>query len=391
MAYKILLAEDEPTMRRLMGMLLGRQGHEVIEAENGALVVGLAQQHQPDIILLDVMMPVIDGFEALRRIRATAGIDDIPVIFLSAKSQIEDRVEGLRIGADDYLIKPADPNELMARIDSVMLRSRRKARRTKGKVFGFIGAKGGVGVTTVVVNLALFFQQMGKSALAADMHLAFGGLTDQLGMDPPQTTANLALLAAQTIDSNALQRILVRHSSGMTVLASPANVPSGVTYSAEHLIAIVEEAAYTAQFAMLDLPNDPDIIEVLADQLNGIVLVMGSEPSSLKAAQRWALHLVHLGLHNRLSSLLVHRQVSSQQFATAASISEKLGCLLLGEIPHKPELYFNAEYTHTPVLITTKDSPERLIYQGIAQKLVEYTEILEQFQKLQVMNSVRLV
>lgn len=283
------------------------------------------------------------------------------------------------------------PNELMARIDSVMLRSRRKARRTKGKVFGFIGAKGGVGVTTVVVNMALHFQQTGKSALAADMHLAFGGLADRLGMDPPQTTANLALLAAESIDSNSLQRTLVRHSSGLTVLASPANVPSGVTYSAEHLIAIVEEAAYTAQFVMLDLPNDPDIIEVLADQLSGIVLLLGSEPTSLRAAQQWARHLVHLGLHNRLSSLLVHRQGSSQQYATTGDISEKLGCLLLGEIPNKPELYFNAEYTQTPVLLNTKDSPERAIYQGIAQKLTEYTEILEQFQKSQMMESDRLV
>ena len=390
MAYKILLAEDEPTMRRLMGMLLTRQGHEVIEAENGAPVVALALQHQPDIILLDIMMPVVDGFTTLRNVRATAGIEDIPVIFLSAKSQIEDRVEGLRMGADDYLIKPADPGELMARIDSVMLRSRRKARRVKGKVFGFIGAKGGVGVTTVVANMALYFQQTGKSALAADMHLAFGGLADRLGMDPPQTTANLALLAAESIDSNALQRTLVRHSSGLTLLGSPSNVPSGVTYSAEHLIAIAEEAAHTAQFVLFDLPNDPDIIEVIADQLSGIVLVLGSEPTSLRAGQQWRSHLGHLGLHNRLSTLLVHRQGSNQQYATAANVSEKLGCLFLGEIPYKPELYFNAEHTQTPVLLNTKDSPERAIYQGIAQKLTDYTEILEQFHKAERLKSDRL-
>lgn len=390
MAYKILLAEDEPTMRRLMGMLLGRQGHEIIEAENGAPVVDLALQHQPDIILLDIMMPIVDGYEALRRVRATPGIDDIPVIFLSAKSQIEDRVEGLRMGADDYLIKPADPNELMARIDSVMLRSRREARRQKGKVFGFLGGKGGVGVTTVVVNMALYFQQTGKKVLAGDMHLAFGGLADRLGMDPPQTTANLALLAAESVDGNAVQRVLTRHASGLTVLASPSGVPSGVTYSAEHLISIVEQIAYTAQFVLLDLPSDPDIIEVLADQLNGIVLVLGSEPSSLRAAERWVRFLSHLGLHNRLSALMVNRQGQSQQYATAAQVVEKLGCLFLGELPHKPDLYFNAEYAQTPVLMNTKDSPERTVYQGIAQKLTDYVEIIEQFQKSQLMTSQRL-
>ncbi|HRJ42126.1 MAG: response regulator [Caldilineaceae bacterium] len=391
MAYKILLAEDEPTMRRLMGMLLGRQGHQVIEAENGAPVVDLAQQHQPDLILLDIMMPVVDGFETLRRIRATPGIDDIPVIFLSAKSQIEDRVEGLRMGADDYLIKPADPNELMARIDSVMLRSRREARRVKGKVFGFMGAKGGVGVTTVVVNMALYLHQLGRAVLAGDMHLAFGGLADRLGMDPPQTTANLALLSADAIEGGILQKVLTRHSSGLSVLASPANVPSGVTYSADHLIAIAEQAAYAAQFVMLDLPNDPDIIEVLADQLSGIVLVSGSEPTSLRAAQRWARHLGHLGLHDRLSSLLVHRQGQNQQYATAATVTEKLGCLFLGDIPCKPDLYFNAEYTQTPVLLNQKESPERAVYQSIAQKLTDYADILEQFHKTEILKSDRLL
>lgn len=391
MAYKILLAEDEPTMRRLMGMLLRRQGHEVIEAENGGPVVDLAQRNQPDIILLDVMMPMVDGFEALRRIRATAGIDDIPVIFLSAKSQIEDRVEGLRMGADDYLIKPADPNELMARIDSVMLRSRRASRRVKGKVFGFLGAKGGVGVTTTVVNMAIYLHQMGKSVLAADIHLAFGGMADRLGMDPPQTTANLALMAAESIDGIAMQKVLARHSSGLTVLSSPVNVPGGVTYSAEHLISIVEAAAYTSQFILLDLPNDPDIIEVLAEQMSGIVLVLGSEPTSLRAAQRWSQHFTRLGLHNRLSILLVHRQPQSQQYATAANVGESLDCLFLGEIPYKPELYLSAEYNQKPVMLNTADSPERTIYQGIAQKLTDYTEILEQFEKVQLMKSDRMV
>lgn len=391
MPYKILLAEDELTMRRLMGMLLGRQGHQVIEAENGEPVVNLALQHQPDLILLDIMMPVVDGFEALRRIRTTPGIDDIPVIFLSAKSQIEDRVDGLRMGADDYLIKPADPNELMARIDSVMLRSRRETHRQKGKVFGLIGAKGGVGVTTVAVNMALYFHQMSKSVLLGDMHLAFGMVADRLGIDPPQTTASLALLPATSIDANALQKILFRHSSGLTVMASPPNVPSGVTYSADHLISIVEQATFKAQYVFLDLPNDPDILEVFTDYLSGIVLVMGSEPSSLRAAQRWARHLDHLGLHNRTSSLLVHREGQSQQYATAGAVSDKLGCLLLGAIPHKPELYFNAEYTQTPVLINTKDSPERAVYKEIAQKLTDYTEILEQFHKTKEMESDRML
>ena len=144
MVYKILIAEDEVTMRRLMATLLKRHNHEIIEAGDGEAAFALAHEHQPDIILLDVMMPLSDGFETVRRLRANPDTESIPVIFLSAKGQVEDRVEGLRLGGDDYIIKPAEPAELLARIDSVILRSRREARRRKGQVFGFIGAKGGV-------------------------------------------------------------------------------------------------------------------------------------------------------------------------------------------------------------------------------------------------------
>ncbi|MEZ4636428.1 MAG: response regulator [Caldilineaceae bacterium] len=126
MVYKILIAEDEVTMRRLMVTLLRRHNHEVIEAGNGEEAFAMAYEHQPDIILLDVMMPLADGFEAVKRLRANPETESIPVIFLSAKGQVEDRVEGLRLGGDDYIIKPAEPAELMARIDSVILRSRRE-------------------------------------------------------------------------------------------------------------------------------------------------------------------------------------------------------------------------------------------------------------------------
>jgi len=98
-----------------------------------------------------------------------------------------------------------------------------------------------------------------------------------------------------------------------------------------------------------------------------------------------------LSLHNRLSSLLVHQHGPSQQYQTAAKLDKALGCLFLGEIPYKPELHLNAEHTRTPVMLDTKESPERLIYQSVAQKLSDYTEILEQFGKSQQTKSARLV
>lgn len=394
MAYKILLAEDEPTMRRLMVMLLARQGHQVIEAEHGGTVVDLAQEYQPDIILLDIMMPMVDGYEALRRVRSTPGIDHIPAIFLSAKSQIEDRVEGLRLGADDYLIKPADPAELMARIESVLMRAKREAHRAKGQVYGFIGAKGGVGVTTTVVNLALSLHNTGKSVLAVDLHLAFGNLAESLHLDPPQTTANLALQPSESIDNAALQRILARHDCGLRVLAAPVDVPHGVTYSAEHLIAVVEQAAHTAQMVLLDLPPDPDIVEVLADQLNGVVLVTTNEPSARRATIRWARHLSDLGLHKGISYLLVKKALPfADKFADEAgeaAFSEELRCPLLGVIPYVFEIHANADQRQSPLLLQRQESPESAVYQQLASAMTKYKDIVDDFRVRRIMERDKL-
>lgn len=391
MVYKILLAEDEPTMRRLMSMLLTRGGHEVIEADNGEPVVNLAIQNQPDLILLDIMMPGVDGYEALRRVRSSPMTADIPVIFLSAKSQVEDRVEGLRLGADDYVVKPADPDELMARIEAVMSRTRKEARRRKGKVMGFVGAKGGVGTSTAVVNLGAYLLGKAQDTILLDLHLAFGTLADQLHLAPPKrTTANLAMLPPEEINAAAIQQTLLRHPSGLQLLASPDQVPAGVTFSAEHLMATVEQASYLCQYLLIDLPQDPDIIEVVADQINGVILVLGSEPASLRSGVRIARHLGHLGLHNRLSTLLISRERSDQQYVTSGVVADKLPCLHLGSIPAKPELYLKADYTHTPLLLNGHIGSEQVIYDEIGRKLLSYMDTLDQFQKDQLMKSDRL-
>ena len=114
---KILIAEDESDLRVLLHDQLSGAGHEVIEAENGIRALQLFQSEAPDMAVLDVMMPVMDGFSLLAQIRETS---DMPVIFLTAKSDETDKVSGLRLGADDYLVKPWGRSELLARIDSII-------------------------------------------------------------------------------------------------------------------------------------------------------------------------------------------------------------------------------------------------------------------------------
>jgi two-component system phosphate regulon response regulator PhoB len=122
---KILVVDDEPDICELIAMNLRREGHECITCGNGIAVIGLAQEHEPDLVVLDLMLPGQDGFTALKRLRADNRTMQIPVIILTARTQTTDRIGGLELGADDYITKPFSPRELSLRVNAVLRRVKR--------------------------------------------------------------------------------------------------------------------------------------------------------------------------------------------------------------------------------------------------------------------------
>lgn len=122
---KILVADDDAAIRLLMQRVLGDAGYEVKTAEGGEEAYSMFVADRPDMVVLDVMMPLVDGYEVCRRIRKID--DDVPVLFLSAKGDIVDKRVGFSNGADDYLVKPFNEEELLMRIGAFLRRRRKKA------------------------------------------------------------------------------------------------------------------------------------------------------------------------------------------------------------------------------------------------------------------------
>ena len=108
MAEKILVVDDDIDTLRLVGLMLQRQGYQIVAASNGQQALQMAHAEKPDLILLDVMMPDMDGYEVTRRLRADTQTNTIPIIMFTAKTQVDDKVTGFEAGADDYLAKPFD-------------------------------------------------------------------------------------------------------------------------------------------------------------------------------------------------------------------------------------------------------------------------------------------
>jgi two-component system alkaline phosphatase synthesis response regulator PhoP len=117
---KVLVVDDEVYILHILDFSLNAEGYEVITAEDGEQALAKAKSEQPDLVVLDVMMPKIDGYEACRKLKQDPKMKDVPVILLTAKGRDIDRKLGLEVGADDYITKPFSPNKLIEKIGSFL-------------------------------------------------------------------------------------------------------------------------------------------------------------------------------------------------------------------------------------------------------------------------------
>ena len=128
MAYRILIADDESDIRSVLRLYMEDAGFEVVEAADGQEALDALAAQQVDLCLLDIMMPVLDGYHVLKRIRETS---DLPVIVISAKGQDPEKILGLNLGADDYMVKPFNPLEAVARVNATLRRARGTAAQAR--------------------------------------------------------------------------------------------------------------------------------------------------------------------------------------------------------------------------------------------------------------------
>ncbi len=126
--YKILIVDDEPAIRMLIAKYAHYEGHAVIQGSDGMEAVALCRSESPDIAVIDIMMPELDGFSACREIRK---FSDVPIIMLSARGEEYDRINGFELGIDDYVVKPFSPKELMLRVDAILNRYAKGCERLK--------------------------------------------------------------------------------------------------------------------------------------------------------------------------------------------------------------------------------------------------------------------
>ena len=288
MAAKILVVDDDANVQRLLQYTLKQEGYDVVVAGDGAEGFRLWGAEAPDLILLDVMLPKLDGYQVAAKIRSEEGsASHVPIIMLTAERDVEQKVRGLRAGADDYLIKPFHPAELLARIKSLLARFAPKesllARPPLGRTLAFYGAKGGVGTTTIAINAAIaLHRELGRKVALMDANLQFGDhrVFLDLGLDRKSI---VDVVSAPTIDSDLVRQVMVKHDSGIDLLLAPPSPETADLVHPEHLPAICEHLASMYDYTLIDVDKRLDDINLgVFEAAETVFVVMTADLSCLK-------------------------------------------------------------------------------------------------------------
>lgn len=360
MPAKILIVDDEPNLLRMLGYAFHKEGYEVIVGQNGVEGLHKSLHEKPDLVILDVMMPDMDGLEVCRRIRSNLETKNLPIIMLSARSQVSDKIEGLQAGADEYVTKPVEMTEMIARVQALLARTRRlqetKQLSTPGKVLGVVGAKGGVGATTLALNLAAGLAKLEHKVIAAELRSYYGTFSAQLRWEPADTIGSLLELEPEYINRRELDRRLLETAFGVKLLFGP-QINEGVrSFRTGQAQAIVKGLVEMTDFLLLDLPSYPtDASEAAAKECDYIMVVVEPEPVSLFAGSVMLNLLNDWGIGaGRLGVVVVNRAASASTM-NLSDIRSQLGFEILGLVPPMADACLLAQRQARPVVLVQPD------------------------------------
>lgn len=363
MAERILVVDDDLDTLRLVGLMLQRQGYEIIAASNGAQGLEKAFAEKPDLILLDVMMPDMDGYEVTRRLRSNPITSTTPILMFTAKTQIDDKVTGFEVGADDYLTKPTHPTELQAHVRTLLARNPKKKTdelklpptEQKGYVIGVISARGGLGVSTIATNLAAaLLTRTQADVILAQLTPGLGTLGMDLGIPSQAALTEMLQCTIPEITREKIQTSLVKHNSGLKLLLASENPRDvNLTSQVKNFEALVVQLSSLARFIVLDLGFGlPTYAQKLLLMCNERVVVLEGSASTIQHTKLLISEMNASNIQPETITVILNNRQRSEAQMSANKAQEKLGHPIAATITPAPELFSQAIRVHSPAVIS---------------------------------------
>jgi CheY-like chemotaxis protein len=340
MTDKVLIVDDDVQTLRLVGLMLERQGYKILAANSGAQALQMAHTDHPDVIVLDVMMPDMDGYEVTRRLRKDQETANIPILMFTAKTMVEDKVSGYEAGADDYLTKPIHPAELTAHLRALLSRSKSRSANTnseRGYTIGVIAAKGGIGVSTLALNLAIAFHQKTKSeVIAAELRPSQGTWSIELGNSLCDGLSNLLRMRASDISAVTVENELARMAYGVRLLMASSRAKDAELMNAtEQLEAVVDSLPQLAKLVLLDIGSSyVPALDMLLNHCNELMLVTEPFPASVQRTRNLIDELAPKGFgRSKIMTIVSINRIRADVQLSMVQMQEILGMPVSQVIP----------------------------------------------------------
>jgi len=363
-----------------VGLMLEHHGFQISAAASGEQGLAKALSEKPDVILLDIMMPVLDGYEVARRLKRNPQTKDTPILMLTAKSQVDDKLTGYEAGADDFITKPADPAELVAHIRALLeRRPRHKAdapATPRGEKYAYViallAARGGLGVSTLASNLAAALQlRTQQEVILAELAPGHGTLGMDLGTPNPRGLKELLSGPADDITRLRVKSALVTHGTGLKLLLASEN-PRDVTLvdQTRHFEVLFTCLVTMAPFVVMDLGVGlPPFAEKILPLCNVRILVTEASLNTVAHSRILLEEISALGINSGDLTVVLNNRARFDTQLPWAQVERSMGHPIAATLTPAPEMFVAAARRHVPAVVAM---PENVT----AQQIVKLADML---------------
>jgi len=375
MGEKILIVDDDADTVKFISMILTRLGYDVVAALSGQHALDLARSEQPDLIVLDVMMPGLDGYEVARILRQNPETATTPILMFTAKTQVDDKVNGYNAGVNIYLTKPIHPIDLQANIKTLLAqtKTRSEALTSHGYMVGVLAAKGGMGVSTVALNLAISYHNLVQdNVIAAEMKPGQGSWAQELNLSSAGGLTSLLQKSASRLTQPVVSAALTPSVHGISLLLS-SNDSKDVeqVHATTQMEAVLKHLPRLASLVVLDIGTHfHPAFSLITENCDEFILVTEPQLNAVRQTQILAYELQNSikGTAKALNIVTFDRNQADLKLSLS-DVEKIIGQKVSLGIPPATDLAYNAAKQFIPLIITEPESVTAQLFDQMAEQI----------------------
>lgn len=369
---RILIVDDDPEILLILEHLLRRSDYEPYVALNGFEGLRRVEELKPDLLIVDMMMPLMTGPQLIQALRTNPAYTRLPVLVMSSLSRLDDKNEAFRAGADDYLTKPTRPADFLARVQTMLSRTYSPFRQ-EGQLIALLDSC--QTTSTVPLNLAVSMALHDHRVVLAELYTGRGVVRHYVEVPAGFTSSPLVALDDHEATRFTFEPYLLRHSSGLVTLPAMANPFFLTANQAQRIVTVLGEGQ---DYMMADLGQATQAVkQMITEMADHILLTSETTPEGVGKLCRKLELLIRGGVDHKVSIVLVGGPVPGRNLGQA-EVEREIERLLfrpehrvVAAIPSAPDLHDRAAQLSLPLVMYDPASPPARAYTELALWLAQ--------------------